>query len=338
MIYIYIKLLIICIALSSQAHSQDVQFRFDKKFDIETDGSPLLGEISDVVFDNQGFFYLLDNGNKQIHKFGTDGEFVQSFGREGRGPGEFTRASNSIVYDEEKSNVYILDYPNARIVGYNTVTAEHTTINLQSTSAIPINKLTFFNGDLMLLGSHQNENNMIHLLDAEGETTDSFGDFINFDNFMYNSNGKQQLSQVFASSHNEKLLVTLAAPNRVKIYDKNLKLVREFEDELLPIPWETHMTMEPGRYSSTFYSMSSNNQIMSDDLYLFQWTEIVDPEGPISINYLELRDLRNGDLIYQENMDDLFVIDLHRVSENRALIFTRDSQYKFSVYELTIDI
>lgn len=327
------------VGISHQLTAQEVYFQFKNVFTVG-DGNgefPLLGEVASGTFDKNGNLYLLDNVNKQIHKYDPNGSFIMSFGREGRGPGEFLRATESIIYDEAESSVYIVDYVNARIVGYDAKTGDHiNTRNLQSTNAIPLNNLISFNEGIFLLGSHQKRNDMIHQIDSIGETILSFGEFIDFNSFRHNSNGKQQLSQVHGSKYNGKLLVGLAAPNRVKLYDEELNLIREFEDDNLPKPWVTHMTMEPGRYRATFYSMSVNNQILSEKTYLYHWIEVVDPEGPVLEHYLELRSLEDGEIIHKEKMNDMNIINIHRKSDSRALLFIRDSSYNYKVYELVI--
>ena len=47
----------------------------------------------DAVVDDEGNLYILDAGNFRVQKFDVTGEFVQSFGGQGQGPGEFESAS-----------------------------------------------------------------------------------------------------------------------------------------------------------------------------------------------------------------------------------------------------
>lgn len=66
---------------------------------------------SDVVLDDAGNIYILDAGNYRIQKFDPEGKYLDSFGREGQGPGEFNSPS-SLDIDSEGS-LFIAD-PRAR--------------------------------------------------------------------------------------------------------------------------------------------------------------------------------------------------------------------------------
>lgn len=251
------------------------EIHMEKVYSIGQDG-PLLGQIEDAAFDEENNLYLVDSGNKSIHQYDENGNYITSYGREGRGPGEFTDVT-AVTYSTDKNKLCAIDYPGARVVCFeNNEEKTSSTLNLQSTTAIRTNKIISHNSRLFLLGSHQEENAMIHEVGENGETLNSFGKFINFEKFKHNPNGKMQLSQVHASRHDGMLLVSASAPNRSKLYDDKLNLIREFEDDLLPKPWETHMTMGVNRYKSEFYSMSVANQILSEDTYLFFWSEVID--------------------------------------------------------------
>jgi hypothetical protein len=248
MVYIYLVILSIIPLLSTP--QKTIQIDTVLKIEQGVDGSPILGSIIDAVFDQDGNLYLSDGNQKKIHVYGFNGEFVSSLGREGRGPGEFSGLSaKGLTIDNENNQICALDFPGARINCYSIQSHEFiSTINLQSTSAVRNNGLILFQSQKLLLGSHQNENSFIHLVDSEGNTTMSFGDFIDFENFIHNYSGKLQLSNVTASRYNDLLLVSLAAPNFVKLYNSDLELITTIQDSTLPIPWETHMEMEPNRY------------------------------------------------------------------------------------------
>ena len=298
---------------------------------------PLLGQIHDAAFDGDTKLYLVDGGNKSIHQYDENGNYIKSFGRDGRGPGEFSEVT-AMTYSEEEKKLCAIDYPGARIICFeNNEEKTSTTINLQSTSAIRTNKLISFNSRLLLLGSHQAENAMIHEIGENGETLNSIGEFIDFEKFQHNPNGKMQLSQVHASRHDEMLLVSTAAPNRSKLYDHNLNLIREFENGLLPKPWETHMTMEANRYSSEFYSMSVANQILSEEIYLFFWSEVLDSKVPVIEFHLELRSLKNGEKIASKSMNGKYLLGMHRLSDSSALLLLRSETYDYEVYRVVLN-
>lgn len=315
-----------------------LQMSLEKVYTIgqDSEDEPLLGQIEDAAFDEAANLYLVDSGNKSIHQYDENGTYIKSFGREGRGPGEFTNVT-AMTYSQEENKLCAIDYPGARVVCFeNDEEKASTSINLKSTTAIRTNKIISHKSRLLLLGSHKAENAMIHEIGEDGETLNSFGKFIDFEKFNHNPNGKMQLSQVHASRHDGMLLVSVAAPNRSKLFDEELNLIREFEDDLLPKPWETHMTMEANRYSSEFYSMSVANQILSKDTYLFFWGEVLDSKEPVVEFHLELRNLKNGEKITGRPMNGK-LLGMHRLSNTSALILLRSDSYDYEVYKVDLN-
>ena len=81
------------------------------------DSAQFYERIGGVGFDSdaQGRLYVLDDGNHRVQVFGPGGEFLRSFGSEGKGPGEFnlpqTLAANAqgevAVYDVGNQRVSI---------------------------------------------------------------------------------------------------------------------------------------------------------------------------------------------------------------------------------------
>jgi len=67
---------------------------------------------SDVTVDKDGFIYIADTQNDRVQKFDNDGKFLLSFGKHGRGEGEFMQP-NYISVKEEK--LYVSDQYNHRV-------------------------------------------------------------------------------------------------------------------------------------------------------------------------------------------------------------------------------
>ena len=62
---------------------------------------------SGIDFDFEGNLYVVDSGNVRIQKFSPDGEFLQSLGRKGQGPGEFQLMGGISL--NERSEMHITD-------------------------------------------------------------------------------------------------------------------------------------------------------------------------------------------------------------------------------------
>jgi hypothetical protein len=71
---------------------------------------------SDLVVDNGGNVYVLDSENHRIQKFGPQGIYLKTIGREGEGPLEFVnpwaldidREGNIVVYEPNRHRIHII--------------------------------------------------------------------------------------------------------------------------------------------------------------------------------------------------------------------------------------
>lgn len=92
-----------------------VTLALNKQWTAEGDSDDyLFGVLTDVATDNEGNIYLLDAQLNEIMVFSPDGEYLQSIGREGEGPGEFRRPSGLFMTPE--GNVAVLQRMPGKII------------------------------------------------------------------------------------------------------------------------------------------------------------------------------------------------------------------------------
>ncbi|MBC8425618.1 hypothetical protein H8E07_16000 [bacterium] len=65
------------------------------------DDEVLFGWVMDVIGDEAGRVYLLDSQLKQIVVYDVDGTYLDTLGREGEGPGEFSQPGGMFWWDED---------------------------------------------------------------------------------------------------------------------------------------------------------------------------------------------------------------------------------------------
>jgi hypothetical protein len=88
----------------------EIELELDEDLSIgrEDDGNYMFYRVRDIEVDSNGSIYVADVGNYRIQKFDRNGNYVQTFGRKGQGPGEF-ELPLKIRIDETTGNVYIKD-------------------------------------------------------------------------------------------------------------------------------------------------------------------------------------------------------------------------------------
>ena len=104
---------------------------FDLKEDLsignESDENFLFYKVRDVDIDNKNNIYVLDAGNRRIQKFSDSGEYIQTIGQEGQGPGEFENPTD--IYIDKKNNLFVLD--NNKVISFNGLGTYQGTIQTE---------------------------------------------------------------------------------------------------------------------------------------------------------------------------------------------------------------
>jgi hypothetical protein len=81
--------------------------------EFEGDERRVFGTVTDAVADGAGRVLILDARTQRLSSFARDGEFLASFGRGGRGPGEFFTPRAVDIGPGDR--IYVLDSGNQRV-------------------------------------------------------------------------------------------------------------------------------------------------------------------------------------------------------------------------------
>ncbi len=71
----------------------------------EEDDNYLFYRAYGMDVDSEGNIYVMDTGNFRVQKFDSSGEYLQTIGKKGQGPGEFDRMQS--FYIDEENNLYV---------------------------------------------------------------------------------------------------------------------------------------------------------------------------------------------------------------------------------------
>ncbi len=72
----------------------------------DDDENYLFYRVESIIVDNEENIYVLDAGNCRVQKFNKNGEYLQTIGRKGQGPGEFTNPA--AFYRDREGTLYVL--------------------------------------------------------------------------------------------------------------------------------------------------------------------------------------------------------------------------------------
>ena len=138
------------------------------------DGSryEIIGEIQDVAAGANGSFYVLDSRYNEVRKYDASGQFVEAFGRPGRGPMEF-QYPQALEIDPD-GRLYVADR-NRQIKVFERQDTSYAIVNTISLDFTPFD-VCVTEEQIFAQGYKPGEENyIIHEYTKDGEYVKSFG-------------------------------------------------------------------------------------------------------------------------------------------------------------------
>ena len=192
---------------------------------------------SAIAVDGAGDLYILDTGNHRIQKFGPDGKFLASLGRQGQGPGEFYYPSWLAV--DDKGFLWVSDPNNQRIQVLTPDGKDHKTLKVlqQGSGPVFLGKA----GELvegaprMRLMMNPDEKQpeslpkLVKVLDLAGKAVREFGEPVDFKNELVNSAANDVILTVDGDGQ---VYLVFPAQNRIEKYAADGRLLWRADREL----------------------------------------------------------------------------------------------------------
>jgi sugar lactone lactonase YvrE len=206
--------------------------------DVDTaDGNVAFYMPSMIAVDGTGDLYVLDTGNHRIQKFGPDGKFLASLGRQGQGPGEFYYPAWLAI--DARGFLYVSDPNNQRVQVLTPDGKDHKTIKGIEQGVGPI----FLGrpGELvtgaprMRLMMNPDEKKaeslpkLVKVLDLEGKAVREFGEPVDFKNELVNSAANEVIPTVDGAGQ---VYLVFPAQNRIEKYAADGRLLWRADREL----------------------------------------------------------------------------------------------------------
>ena len=182
---------------------------------------------SDIVLDDAGNIYILDAGNCRIQKFSTEGKYIDTFGREGQGPGEFN-SPTSLDIDAD-GDLVVADRRSRKIQIFSTEGSLRKTITLTKHSLSEVYALN--SGLLAIKGTvgydfegkdDEPLPKLIRLLDSEGNIEREFGEMFDYKHRLLNHRGNVFH---FFVDQNDFIYLSFAHQNRIDKHSPEGKLL-----------------------------------------------------------------------------------------------------------------
>ena len=278
---------------------------------IDDSDDVLLGRITGISTDERDRIYISDDGEKRINVYTPDGEYLQSLGRKGQGPGEFEYIHNLVI---DENHVYALDFSKNFINTYFLETLEFdTTIPLLREDQ-RIEKLQgYFPSDFQVLSSgevlvtytqsfgrnddeSQKRYDLIFQTDRTGriqpdpvlELESAEAIVLRTDNSVSVFGAPFAISVNSALSPNQKIVVNRTDRFLFKVYDENGNYERAFYYPFPNKPLTRNTALN--QYDNENYKRAIRNydlpeswpavdQFLIDDENRFWVSTIIDEEG-----------------------------------------------------------
>ena len=217
------------------------------------DDNLLFYQISDVSKDTYGNLYILDRGNYRIQKFSNTGEFIETIGRRGQGPGEFI---NPIALDINKNGILMCaDGTTKSIQFFNSekklidyIRCEDSGDIISGARFISDSKIVVpsTNVDFVDVQKRGEMKPLVQIYDTDGNVINEFVKPKTYNNFRETHFGN---SIRFTVDNLDNIYVTFRTQNRIEKYSKTGKLLMRITrplnfDIVEPVRMENSMNMK----------------------------------------------------------------------------------------------
>ena len=192
---------------------------------------------SAIVVDGAGDLYVLDTGNHRVQKFGPDGKYLATYGRQGQGPGEFYYPAWLAV--DGQGFLYVSDPNNQRIQVLTPDGKDHKTIKGLEQGAGPVflgrpGELVTGAPRMRFIMNPEEKKpaalpKLVKVLDAEGKPLREFGEPHDFGDELVNNGGNEVIMTVDGAGQ---VYLVFPVQNRIEKYATDGRLLWRADREL----------------------------------------------------------------------------------------------------------
>jgi sugar lactone lactonase YvrE len=192
---------------------------------------------STIAVDSAGNLYVLDTGNHRVQKFGADGKYLATFGRQGQGPGEFYYPAWLAV--DGQGFLYVSDPNNQRIQVLTPDGKDHKTIKGLEQGAGPLflgkpGELVTGAPRMRFIMNPDEKKpatlpKLVKVIDGDGKPLREFGEPRDFDDELLNNGGNEVILTVDGAGQS---YLVFPVQNRIDKYAADGRLLWRADREL----------------------------------------------------------------------------------------------------------
>ena len=192
---------------------------------------------STIVTDGAGNLYVLDTGNHRVQKFGPDGKYLATYGRQGQGPGEFYYPAWLAV--DGQGFLYVSDPNNQRIQVLTPDGKDHKTIKGLEQGAGPVflgkpGELVTGAPRMRFIMNPDEKKpatlpKMVKVIDGDGKPLREFGEPREFGDELLNNGGNEVILTVDGAGQ---VYLIFPVQNRIDKYAADGRLLWRADREL----------------------------------------------------------------------------------------------------------
>lgn len=186
---------------------------------------------SDMVIDASKNLYVLDTGNHRIQKFGPNGKFLTSYGRQGQGPGDFYYPESFGI--DGRGTLFVADTNNQRIQVMAADSKENKTIRVPENA---VGKISLLRSGRILMGPGRGvmmigpgglekkvePGKLLKTIDLEGRLVSEFGAPFDYGEMLLNRMGNEVL---FIPDAADNVYLVFPFQNRIEKFSPETKLL-----------------------------------------------------------------------------------------------------------------
>ncbi|MFC1564932.1 NHL repeat-containing protein [candidate division KSB1 bacterium] len=215
----------------------------------------------DVEVDENGNIYIMDMGNHRVQIYSPDGKFLSTFGRRGKGPGEFTNAFG--IHIGKNGNIYVADMS----VGVHIFDSDQKYIKTLKEGVSSFWARAISTGEIVL---DKAQDKIVTLVDRDNNVVREIGSRRIYADDMMTRIGN---GAAFTTDINDNIYIVFFYQNRIDKYSPGGRLVMQI-DRNLPFA-------ETTEYKFREVTDSDGNKSKTLDVNSFSWSIEIDGKNRI---------------------------------------------------------